>query len=98
MTRIINAGAVSDPIEAIEKLMERRGWTRQHLMPAFGGLSSRMAEAMNRKRPLSLSQIRCLVFNYGLNAEVMIQWYPTEAQPLRPTDVFEVIRNAGVKT
>lgn len=86
---------MSDPIDAIKALMQNRGRTRRHLMPAFGGLSSRMAEVMNYKRPLSLSQIRCLVFNYGMDAEVMIKWYPTEMQRNPPVDVYEVVRQTG---
>ncbi len=83
---------MTDPIQAIEALMQNRGWTRRHLLPAFGGSRSHMCEALNRKRPLSLSQIRCLVFNYGLDAEVMIKWYPTTMQPHQPVDAFEVVR------
>jgi antitoxin component HigA of HigAB toxin-antitoxin module len=86
---------MSDPINAIEELMRQRGWTRRHLLPAFGGLSSRVSEAMARKRPLSLSQIRCLIVNYGMDAEVMIKWYPTKMQPEPPVDVFEAIRKTG---
>jgi hypothetical protein len=78
--------------------MDQRGWDRRYLLPAFGGSSSRMSEAMTRKRPLSISQIRCLVFNYGMNADDMIRWYPTEMQPTEPVNVFAVINDMQNKS
>lgn len=32
--------------------------------------------------------IRCLVFNYGMDAEKMIKWYPTIMQPKEPVNVL----------
>jgi antitoxin component HigA of HigAB toxin-antitoxin module len=85
--------AVKDPIEAIEKLLEKRGWTRRYLEPALGS-RSKVSEVMNRKRPLSISMIRCLVFNYRMDAKTMIQWYPTEMQPVEPVGIHEAIVRA----
>jgi HTH-type transcriptional regulator/antitoxin HigA len=71
---------MGDPIDAIEAMMKERGWTRRDLIPAFGH-SGHASEVMSRKRPLSLGMIRCLVINYKMDAETMIQWYPTEQVP-----------------
>jgi len=85
---------MADPIDEIEKFLTRKGWTRRHLMAAFG-TTARISEIMNRKRPLSISMIRVLVFNYGMDAEKMIQWYPTDMQPVEPGNVFlDVLRDA----
>jgi HTH-type transcriptional regulator/antitoxin HigA len=81
---------MGDPIDAIEAMLKARGWTRRHLMAAFG-TTARISEIMNRKRPLSIGMIRCLVFNFGMDADVMIQWYPTERQPRQPANPFDVL-------
>jgi HTH-type transcriptional regulator/antitoxin HigA len=78
---------VSDPIDAIETMLAERNWTSRHLMAALG-TTGKISEIMNRKRPLSIGMIRCLVFNYGMNAETMIKWYPTKQQPDEPVNVF----------
>jgi HTH-type transcriptional regulator/antitoxin HigA len=78
---------MADPIDEIERFLKRKGWTRRHLMPAFGD-RGRVSEIMNRKRPLSIGMIRVLVFNYGLDAEKMIQWYPTEMKPEKPVNTL----------
>lgn len=80
-----------DPIDHIQKLLVDRGWKPRDLLPAFGGCRGRMSEALNRKRPLSLSQIRCLVFNYGMKAHDLIPWYPTTQQPEEPFNIFDVV-------
>lgn len=82
---------MSDPITAINDMLRERGWERRHLLPAFGGSGSRMSDALNRKRPLSISTIRCLVFNYGMDAAAMIAWYPTEMQPVERLCIYEEI-------
>lgn len=73
-----------DPVTVIEAMLEKKGWSRRHLLPAMG-TTARISEIMNRKRPLSLGMIRCLVFNYGMDADVLIKWYPTEQQPKERT-------------
>lgn len=81
---------MSDPVDAIEKMLKERGWTRRHLIAVFA-TTARTSEIMNRKRPLTLSMIRCLVFNYGMNAEAMIEWYPTEQQPEFKETTFHAV-------
>ncbi len=46
-----------EPIEAILYYLESRGLTRQDLEPAIGS-HARVAEILNRKRPLTLEMIR----------------------------------------
>ena len=48
-----------DPIEAICFMMEQKGLTRRDLEPAIGA-RNRVAEILNRKRPLTLPMIRRL--------------------------------------
>jgi HTH-type transcriptional regulator/antitoxin HigA len=64
-----------DPIEAIAYYMESRGLCRRDLEPYLGS-RARVAEVLNRKRPLSLEMIRRLHTGLGLEAEILIQSYP----------------------
>jgi len=64
-----------DPIEAIIYHMESRGLCRRDLEPYLGS-RARVAEVLNRKRPLSLEMIRRLHTGLGLGAEILIQSYP----------------------
>jgi HTH-type transcriptional regulator / antitoxin HigA len=63
-----------DAIEMIEQVMEQRGLTRKDLEP-FLGSRARVAEVLNRVRPLSLEMIRRLSAGLNLPAEVLIQPY-----------------------
>ena len=63
-----------DPVEAIKYTMESRGLTRGDLEP-FIGSRARVAEVLNRRRPLSLSMIRRLHTGLGIPAEVLVQPY-----------------------
>jgi HTH-type transcriptional regulator / antitoxin HigA len=63
-----------DPIEALIHHMESRGLTRRDL-EAYLGSRARVAEVLNRKRPLSLEMIRKLHKGLGIPAEVLIQPY-----------------------
>jgi HTH-type transcriptional regulator/antitoxin HigA len=65
-----------DPIEAIIYYMESRGLTRHDLEP-YLGTRGRVAEVLNRRRPLSLEMIRQLHSGLGIPAEVLIQPYHT---------------------
>ena len=67
-----------EPIEAILYYMESRGLTRQDLEPALGS-RSRVAEILNRKRPLTLEMIRRLHAQLGIPAQTLIQTYPLSA-------------------
>ncbi len=64
-----------DPIEAIKYHMDSRGLSRGDLEPYIGS-RARIAEILNRKRPLSLDMIRRLHDGLGIAAEVLIQPYP----------------------
>jgi HTH-type transcriptional regulator/antitoxin HigA len=64
-----------DPIAAILFMMEQKGLTRRDLMPAIGG-RGRVAEILNRMRPLTLPMIRRLAVLLELPADVLIQPYP----------------------
>jgi HTH-type transcriptional regulator / antitoxin HigA len=54
--------------------MESRGLTRQDLEPAIGS-RARVAEILNRKRPLTLEMIRRLHEQLGIPAQTLIQPY-----------------------
>ena len=64
-----------EPIEAIKYHMESRGLCRRDLEPYLGS-RARVAEVLNRKRPLSLEMIRRLHTGLGIAAEILIQPYP----------------------
>jgi antitoxin component HigA of HigAB toxin-antitoxin module len=55
--------------------MESRGLCRRGLEPYLGS-RARVAEVLNRKRPLSLEMIRRLYTGLGIAAEILIQPYP----------------------
>jgi HTH-type transcriptional regulator/antitoxin HigA len=63
-----------DPIEAIKHIMESRGLSRSDLEPYIGS-RARVAEVLNRKRPLSLNMIRRLYAGLGIPANVLVQPY-----------------------
>jgi len=63
-----------EPIAAILYYMESRGLTRHHLEPAIGS-RARVAEILNRKRPLTLEMIRKLHQQLGIPARTLIQPY-----------------------
>jgi HTH-type transcriptional regulator/antitoxin HigA len=68
-----------DPIEAVRYTMESRGLSRRDLEPYLGS-RARVAEALNRRRPLSLEMIRRLHANLGIPAEILIQPYALEPE------------------
>ena len=63
-----------DPVEAIKYTMESRGLSRSDLEPYIGS-RARVAEVLNRKRPLSLNMIRRLYAGLGIPADVLEQPY-----------------------
>jgi HTH-type transcriptional regulator/antitoxin HigA len=65
-----------DPVEAILYTLESRGLARRDLEPYLGS-RARVAEVLNRKRPLSLAMIRRLHQGLGIPAAVLIQPYAT---------------------
>jgi HTH-type transcriptional regulator/antitoxin HigA len=63
-----------DPVEAIKYTMASRGLSRADLEPYIGS-RARVAEVLNRKRPLSLNMIRRLYAGLGIPAGVLVQPY-----------------------
>jgi HTH-type transcriptional regulator/antitoxin HigA len=63
-----------DPIEFILYIMENRGLTRKDLEPYIGS-RGRVAEVLNRARPLSLAMIRALALGLKIRADLLIQAY-----------------------
>ena len=63
-----------DPIELIEHVMESRGLSRKDLEPIIGP-RGRVADILNRTRPLTLEMIRRLVSQLNLPAEVLVKPY-----------------------
>jgi HTH-type transcriptional regulator/antitoxin HigA len=61
-----------DPIEAIRFAMEQRGLTRRDLEPLLGS-RARVAEVLNRRRPLTLAMIRRLHHKLGIPAESLLR-------------------------
>jgi HTH-type transcriptional regulator/antitoxin HigA len=67
-----------DPIDAIRFRMEQQGLTRRDLEEIIG-TRTRIAEVLNRKRPLSIDMIRRLHEPLGIPAEVLIR--PSQKSP-----------------
>jgi len=63
-----------DPIELLAHVMESRGLTRKDLEPSIGP-RGRVADILNRTRPLTLEMIRRLADDLKLPAEVLIKPY-----------------------
>lgn len=64
-----------DPVTFIEYIMDSRGLTRKDLEP-FIGPRGRVADILNRARPLTMTMIRRLASGLNLPVEVLIQPYP----------------------
>ena len=65
---------VPNPIDALLYHMESRGLTRRDL-EAFIGSRARVAEVLNRRRPLTIEMIRRLHAGLGIPADVLIRPY-----------------------
>lgn len=63
-----------DPIDFLNYVMETRGLTRKDLEPYIGS-RGRVAEVLNRARPLTLSMIRRLSEGLKLPTDVLIADY-----------------------
>jgi len=63
-----------DPIEFINHVMESRGLTRKDMEPYIGA-RGRVADILNRTRPLTLEMIRRLAVNLKLPADVLVKPY-----------------------
>jgi len=63
-----------DPIDFLQHVMEARGLTRKDLEPYIGS-RARVAEVLNRVRPLTLEMIRRLAAGLDLPADLLIRGY-----------------------
>ncbi len=63
-----------DPIAAIEFRMDQMGMDQQDLTRIIG-LKSRTSDLLNRKRPLSIRQIRLLHKELHIPADVLLKVY-----------------------
>ena len=63
-----------DPVELIEHVMESRGLVRKDLEPMIGP-RGRVADILNRTRPLTLEMIRRLVSELEMPADVLVKPY-----------------------
>lgn len=68
-----------DPVAAIEFHLERLGKTPKDLEAVLSASRTRVWEILNRKRPLTLAQIRALVRELGIPADRLIAEYETPA-------------------
>ncbi len=66
----------SDPISVIEFMMDQRGLSRRDLESMIG-TRARVAEVLNRRRPLTLPMIRRLSTGLGIPADMLVRDYPT---------------------
>jgi len=69
-----NAIEAPDPIDFLQHVMEARGLARKDLEPYIGS-RARVAEVLNRVRPLTLEMIRRLAAGLDLPADVLIRGY-----------------------
>lgn len=67
-----------DPVEAIKFRLEQLGRTRADLARLFGS-RSRASEILNRKRALTLNNIRVLERELGIPAATLVREYELEA-------------------
>jgi HTH-type transcriptional regulator/antitoxin HigA len=68
--------ATPEPIEFLQYIMESRELTRKDLEP-YIGTRGRVAEVLNRARPLSLEMIRRLSEGLNIPADILVRRYET---------------------
>ncbi|HVS26967.1 MAG TPA: helix-turn-helix domain-containing protein [Burkholderiales bacterium] len=66
-----------EPIDFLHHVMESRGLTRKDL-ETYIGSRARVAEVLNRVRPLSLDMVRRLSAGLKIPSDVLIRRYPLE--------------------
>ena len=66
-----------DPIDFLHHVMEARGLTRKDL-ESYIGSRARVAEVLNRVRPLSLDMIRRLSAGLKMPADILVRRYPLQ--------------------
>jgi HTH-type transcriptional regulator / antitoxin HigA len=67
-----------DPIEATRIRMDDLGLTRKHLMEHLGKSRCRVSDILNRRRPLTLGDVRTLSKLLDIPTEVLAQEYPLD--------------------
>lgn len=67
-----------DPIDLLLHVMEARGLSRKDMEP-FIGSRARVAEILNRQRPLTLEMVRRLSAGLKLPADLLIKPYELRA-------------------
>ena len=67
-----------NPVDALLYHMESRGLARRDLEPYLGS-RARVAEVLNRRRPLTIDMIRKLHDGLGISAAVLIRPYPVRS-------------------
>ncbi|MEW6112141.1 MAG: helix-turn-helix domain-containing protein [Thermodesulfobacteriota bacterium] len=77
--------AMPDPIEAIEIQMGNLGISRKDLMESLGKSSGRISDILNRRRALTLNDVRKLSALLHIPAEVLSQEYPLDKPQRRET-------------
>lgn len=65
----------SDPISAIEFMVEQRGLSRRDLEEMIGS-RAQVSEVLSRQRPLTLPMIRRLSEGLGIPADILVRDYP----------------------
>ena len=79
------------PIEAIKIQMESLGMARKDLMDCLGKSSGRISDILNKRRALTLDDIRKLSALMHIPIEVLSQDYPLEtAGPAKATGMTRV--------
>ena len=81
------------PIEAIRMQMEHLNLSRNDLMERLGKSSGRISDILNRRRRLTLDDIRNFSKLLHIPLEVLAQEYPLEK--LKPNEGQEVVRSTA---
>jgi HTH-type transcriptional regulator / antitoxin HigA len=67
-----------DPVDFLLHIMEARGLERKDLEPYIGS-RARVAEILNRIRPMTLEMIRRLADGLDIPADLLVRQYPLRA-------------------
>jgi HTH-type transcriptional regulator / antitoxin HigA len=65
-------GSTPDPIDWLHYFLEENGMQQKDLIPALGP-ASRVSEILNKKRPLSLKQIKKLHEQFKIPVQLLIR-------------------------
>lgn len=65
-----------DPIDAVLFAMERLNLSAQDLEPYIGNGNGQVDAILNRQKPLTLEQMRCLSPVLGVSLAILVQEYP----------------------